>query len=392
MEQAFIKQIVLKMIHTVFSPGDFAIEEGDIGSEVFFISAGNVSVIFRDQEVATLSMGDCFGEIALIMPNTRRTAAIRANNFVETQMLRRLDFEDCLAGYPQVKERMEKAAEIRIQQLAEVNVSELVDNDQAEVCTQEEEGEEDPLACGSPEDRDSGAQGEDEAVKTTKKCSLRRLSCFPSRNSQASERRRPSSKKVLPVEGSSKQMSAFAMAAAASAARADDPEGEKEDDGKCARPGPRRSVPGSERRKSGSACASVRGSCLPGDVCTEGVRSRTSLTGPESPGPAQDDSKKKSNLTRPGSLKSTSAGSLNASQISRTSSRASSQPASHVGSTRTSQRGSGSSQVGSTRSSQRGSGSSERGSASLRKSDATCEDSGRDEQYNVAKAPAPVPS
>ena len=46
-------------------------------------------------------MGDCFGEIALIMPNTRRTAAIRANNFVETQMLRRLDFEDCLAGYPQ---------------------------------------------------------------------------------------------------------------------------------------------------------------------------------------------------------------------------------------------------------------------------------------------------
>eukprot|EP00966_Prymnesium_polylepis_P239096 5530108-Prymnesium_polylepis.1 len=132
LEQAVIKQLVTKMGFAVFSPGDFAIEEGDVGNEVYFISAGNVSVLFHNTEVASLEIGDCFGEIALIMPNTRRTASIRANCFVETQVLRRLDFEECLEGYPRVKERMEAAAKVRMEQLAVMTEPKEPDVDQSD--------------------------------------------------------------------------------------------------------------------------------------------------------------------------------------------------------------------------------------------------------------------
>jgi len=82
--------------------------------------------------VASLEIGDCFGEIALIMPNTRRTASIRANCFVETQVLRRLDFEECLEGYPRVKERMEAAAKVRMEQLAVMTEPKEPDVDQSD--------------------------------------------------------------------------------------------------------------------------------------------------------------------------------------------------------------------------------------------------------------------
>ena len=41
--------------------------------------------MYRGNRVATLGSGECFGEIALIVPNTRRTASIVADDFVDTQ-------------------------------------------------------------------------------------------------------------------------------------------------------------------------------------------------------------------------------------------------------------------------------------------------------------------
>ena len=44
-------------------------------------------------QVATLSGGDCFGEIALLVPGARRTASIVAMSFCEAHQLFREDFE-----------------------------------------------------------------------------------------------------------------------------------------------------------------------------------------------------------------------------------------------------------------------------------------------------------
>ena len=41
----FIKVLVTKMVQVVFSPGDFCIEEGDQGQEVYFLSRGTVVVV-----------------------------------------------------------------------------------------------------------------------------------------------------------------------------------------------------------------------------------------------------------------------------------------------------------------------------------------------------------
>ena len=42
---SFVKELVLKFEMTVFSPSDFAAEEGDTGHHVFFIAAGDVDVM-----------------------------------------------------------------------------------------------------------------------------------------------------------------------------------------------------------------------------------------------------------------------------------------------------------------------------------------------------------
>jgi|EP00966_Prymnesium_polylepis_P115214 CRP-like cAMP-binding protein len=82
----------------VFSPGDFIIEEGDHGNEVFFLGIGTVAVLAGGRQVATLNDGACFGEIALLVPGALRTASIMAVVFSEAYALARHDFASCLAG------------------------------------------------------------------------------------------------------------------------------------------------------------------------------------------------------------------------------------------------------------------------------------------------------
>ena len=95
----FIKILVSKMEHVVFSPGDFCIEEGEVGHEVYFLSVGRVSVIANQTHLATRGCGDCIGEIALLLPDVVRTASIVAEVFCEAHKLTREDFRFCLADF-----------------------------------------------------------------------------------------------------------------------------------------------------------------------------------------------------------------------------------------------------------------------------------------------------
>ena len=101
----FIKALVRKLHLKVFSPGDFAMEEGEGGEEVYFLSRGTVAIIAGEHQVATLSGGDCFGEIALLVPGMRRTASIVATTFCEAHELFRQDFIAALRSFPEMHTR-----------------------------------------------------------------------------------------------------------------------------------------------------------------------------------------------------------------------------------------------------------------------------------------------
>ena len=109
MDPCFLKHLVLRLQLSVFSIGDTIIEEGDIGVEVYFLSHGTVEVIVRSKAVAKLSHGDCFGEIALLVPGTKRTASIVAACFCECQCLSRNDLFDCLQHFPDIDAKIRRS-------------------------------------------------------------------------------------------------------------------------------------------------------------------------------------------------------------------------------------------------------------------------------------------
>jgi len=113
----FVKLLVLRLHLAVFSPSDCITEEGDTGDSLFFLSAGTVCVYVNKVQVTMLSRGACFGEIAMLVPGTRRKATIVAQTFTETQRLSRKDFLECISEFPSLKNRMENLVQKRLGEL-----------------------------------------------------------------------------------------------------------------------------------------------------------------------------------------------------------------------------------------------------------------------------------
>ena len=85
-----------KMSKRHYDAGETIIRKGDLGTEFFLVSDGEVEVIRADQEVARLGPGNFFGEVALISGEPRN-ATVVARNAVDTYVLGKTDFEAALA-------------------------------------------------------------------------------------------------------------------------------------------------------------------------------------------------------------------------------------------------------------------------------------------------------
>ena len=58
----FVNDVVTKLEYEVFQPGDVIIQEGTVGTKMYFIQEGVVVVVTSDERVvATLSDGSYFG-------------------------------------------------------------------------------------------------------------------------------------------------------------------------------------------------------------------------------------------------------------------------------------------------------------------------------------------
>ena len=93
------------------SPGQRLVRAGDAGSEVFFISSGNVDVqVGRRRK--TLGPGDFFGEMALLT-GAPRSADVTAIDYSQLLTLDQRDFHAFLAKYPELRTKIDAIADAR---------------------------------------------------------------------------------------------------------------------------------------------------------------------------------------------------------------------------------------------------------------------------------------
>ena len=99
-----LKHMATKLKKRKHHRGEKIIIEGDDGDELFIIKSGKVGVYTemdgKRQKIASLNGGEYFGEIALLVDGTARTATVEAEGFVETVVLKKKDFDRIIRDFP----------------------------------------------------------------------------------------------------------------------------------------------------------------------------------------------------------------------------------------------------------------------------------------------------
>ncbi|XP_070180832.1 uncharacterized protein [Littorina saxatilis] len=124
-EEGLLRELVLKLKPSIFSPGEYICRIGEIGREMYIIDHGKVEILFPDRQtgqmkqVAIMKPGNYFGEISLLKLDdgqNKRTADVRSIGFSELLCLSRRDLLSALMEYPEAKKILEAQARQRMQQ------------------------------------------------------------------------------------------------------------------------------------------------------------------------------------------------------------------------------------------------------------------------------------
>ncbi len=134
----FIRDIILNLKPVIYTPGDAIITYGEIGYEMYFISRGEVDVTNEEGTVtyATLTSGQFFGEIALLL-STPRTATVKARDYCDLYVLDKDTFDNILQRYPRFAKNVEELSDARRKELGldgeEADYIEIVEDDSTKV-------------------------------------------------------------------------------------------------------------------------------------------------------------------------------------------------------------------------------------------------------------------
>lgn len=111
-----IREIAVELRPVLIRPGEYVFRAGEMGRHIYFISGGTVEVIDSDGQtvLATLTEGDFFGEIALLL-HRPRSASIRAVDFCDLYSLDKETFERILAYFPDFSAHIQEEARRRQQ-------------------------------------------------------------------------------------------------------------------------------------------------------------------------------------------------------------------------------------------------------------------------------------
>ncbi|HBR22627.1 MAG TPA: hypothetical protein DD713_08720, partial [Nitrospiraceae bacterium] len=100
-----IKQITERLKAQSFLHGQKVVEEGDFGDSIFVIISGEAKVVAHilgnEIELATLSVGDVFGEVAFLTGRPR-TASVIATDELRVMEFNRLILEEILEKFPEI--------------------------------------------------------------------------------------------------------------------------------------------------------------------------------------------------------------------------------------------------------------------------------------------------
>ena len=100
-DAVFLHNLAQMLQPVVSQSGDWLIRKGEMGQEMYIINRGQVDVVGDDDTViATLSEGDFFGEMGLLL-SVPRTASVRAVTDCDLFMLKQDDFRQTLRDRPQ---------------------------------------------------------------------------------------------------------------------------------------------------------------------------------------------------------------------------------------------------------------------------------------------------
>lgn len=104
-DQSFALQLSKVMTLQVCLPGEFIIRQGDIGTEMYFLTSGSVEVSTGGTVHKVLTSGQFFGEMALI-EKSRRTANVKAITYCDFLVLCKRDLDAVLEDCPEIKRSM----------------------------------------------------------------------------------------------------------------------------------------------------------------------------------------------------------------------------------------------------------------------------------------------
>ncbi len=87
--------------------GRVLMRQGDPGRECFVIEEGTARVTIRGRRGTMVGPGDCFGEMALLLPNpARRTATVTAESDMRLLVLTSREFSTLLKDVPSVARKV----------------------------------------------------------------------------------------------------------------------------------------------------------------------------------------------------------------------------------------------------------------------------------------------
>jgi tetratricopeptide (TPR) repeat protein len=117
-----IKQLIDRVEPQLFSPGQMILEEGDSGDSIFSIKSGHARVVShilgKELELATLSAGDVFGEVAFLTGRPR-TASVIALDRLEVIEFKKFLLEEIFEKYPDILKKLDDFYQCRVQDTLE---------------------------------------------------------------------------------------------------------------------------------------------------------------------------------------------------------------------------------------------------------------------------------
>lgn len=107
-----LMEAALELQQSYFTPGQAIIRKGEIGESMYLIGHGQVDVADGARHIASLSDGQCFGEMALLADEPRG-ADVTAVSHCDVFVLARQRFQHLLASHPDLRANVDKVSSAR---------------------------------------------------------------------------------------------------------------------------------------------------------------------------------------------------------------------------------------------------------------------------------------